>query len=550
MTRPGPVRQDPPSASLMRDGATVPPTLDADERRQVTLIRRFGMVGVLLLAVGSLGAGASPVFNPVLGIEVLNLLPRIPTVALACSFTGMGMVVLAWLWLGRFVAPGRLRPVPPAQLYRTMATWALPLAVGPPVFSQDVYSYLAQCKVAALGLDPYRLGPAQALGVGDALVRSIPNIWRNTPSPYGPLFLSACRFVPGVAGNHVADGVLLERALELIGVALILWALPRLARRFGARPSTALWLGGLNPLVLWHLVAGTHNDALMIGLMMAGLSIGVRRLPRVGPGEAVPPFRWTEAVHLAVGAVVITLGAMVKIAALPAVGFLGVIVARRLGGRVRHLALVAVGLLAVSGGVVALVSVGSGLGVGWVHTLGVGNTVRSWQAPMTALGILAGDLGISMDLGNHTTTAIAVARVLGGVASMVIGARILWASFRWRLRPMAGLGLFLAVVVLLGASVQDWYYLWALIPLATERIGPRLRVAAVAASVVLALMATPTGIPFSGRVFVLPNAYLAAVVALAAIVFAVRRRIPLLPVLPFWPGPNPVRAPGLRHEHG
>jgi alpha-1,6-mannosyltransferase len=514
------------------------PAPDADERRQVAVIRRFGTVGVLLLAVGSLGAGASPVINPVLGIGVLNVLPRMPTVTLACAFTGMGMVVLAWLWLGRFVGPARPRPVPLAQLYRTMAMWALPLAVGPPLFSQDVYSYLAQCKITALGLDPYRLGPAQALGVGDPLVRSIPNIWRNTPSPYGPLFLSVCRVVPGVAGDRVVTGVLLERLLELVGVALILWALPRLARRFGAQPAGALWLGGLNPLVLWHLVAGVHNDALMIGLMLAGMSIGVRRLPRVAPGGVVPPFRRAEAVDLALGAVVITLGAMVKIAALPALGFLGVIAARRLGGRIRQLVLVAVALLVVSGCVVALVAAGTGLGLGWVHTLGVGSTVRSWQAPMTAIGVLAAGLGILMDLGNHTTTTIAMARVLGAVGSLLVGARILWASFRWRLRPMAGLGLFLAAVVLLGATVQDWYYLWALIPLATERIGPRLRTAAVAASVVLAWLAMPTGMSFNGRVFVLPDAYLAAVVALALIVFGVRRRIPLLPVLPA--GRNPA----------
>jgi alpha-1,6-mannosyltransferase len=52
-----------------------------------------------------------------------------------------------------------------------------------------VYSYLAQGAIFARGLDPYRLGPAMALGIDDPLVRSIPDLWRDTPAPYGPLFL-------------------------------------------------------------------------------------------------------------------------------------------------------------------------------------------------------------------------------------------------------------------------------------------------------------------------------------------------------------------------
>ena len=38
--------------------------LDTRERRQLDVIRRFGTVGALLLAVGSLGAGAAPVIQP------------------------------------------------------------------------------------------------------------------------------------------------------------------------------------------------------------------------------------------------------------------------------------------------------------------------------------------------------------------------------------------------------------------------------------------------------------------------------------------------------
>ena len=73
----------------------------------------------------------------------------------------------------------------------------------------------------------------------------------------------------------------------------MVWSVPRIARATGVDPVAALWLGVLNPLVLIHLVADAHNDALMLGLMMAGLALALERRP-------------------AVGAVLVTLAALVK----------------------------------------------------------------------------------------------------------------------------------------------------------------------------------------------------------------------------------------------
>ncbi len=506
-----------------------PPGLDSAERRRLHAIRRFGTVGALLMALGALGAGAAPVYNPVLDIQVLSLLPRMPTVALSCAFSGMGMVVLAWLWLGRLVRPGRPRLLTRSQLNRTLLMWAVPLALAPPMFSRDAYSYLAQCKITALGLDPYRLGPAQALGIADPLVRGIPNIWRNTPAPYGPLFLTVCRGVPGIAGNHVVTGVLLQRLLELFGLALIVWALPRLARRFGVAPVSALWLGAANPLVLWHLVAGAHNEALMLGLMLAGFEIALHRFPIVGKGDPVARATRAELLYLALGVTVISLGASVKIPAAAALGFLGVMVARRWGGRFRHLALAALSMLLLSGAVIAIISIGSGLGFGWINALSTPGMIRSWIAPTTAVGFLAGGLGIALHLGNHTDATIATARLLGAVGYVALSIKLLWDSFRGRLQPMVGLGLCLGVIVVLGASVQPWYLLWAAIPLAAGAGTSRFRTVAAGVSAVVALLVPPTGSTFDGHQYVLPEAYIGALIVLVITVLLVRKRIPIWP---------------------
>lgn len=511
------------------DLSTDPPPLDRAETHQLDVIRRFGTVGALLLAAGSLGAAASPVFNPLTTVPVLGLFSRMPTVALALAFAGMAMIVLGWLWVGRFARPGRPRMVSRAQVRRIMLTWTVPLLFVPPMFSRDVYSYLAQSKIAALGLNPYQLGPATALGVADPLTRGVPTIWRDTPAPYGPLFITVGRAVTFLSGDHVVTGVYLQRLLELIGIALIVWAVPRLARRCGVPTVSALWLGVANPLVLWHLVIGSHNEALMIGLMLAGFELALRRMPTVRPGLPVPPVTRPELLWLLAGAGVITLGTAVKISAAPALGFLAVLVARRWGARPRHLVLAAVLLLAVFGLITVAVSLGTGLGFGWIGALGTNGVVKSWESPVTGIGLLAGGVGILFGVGNHTDSTIAIMRAIGELGSVVITVKLLWDTWKGRLQPMLGLGLCLGVVVLLGATVQAWYLLWASVPLAIGLGDSRLRWSTVWLSAIVAMILPSTGGSFDGHTYTLPDAYLAAVIVLGIAVFAVRKSVPLLP---------------------
>ncbi|MBM7775255.1 alpha-1,6-mannosyltransferase [Actinokineospora baliensis] len=500
--------------------------LDERERRQLDVVRRFGTVGSLLLTIGSLGAGAAPVFNPVFRIPVLGLFSRMTTVALAFAFTGVFMIVLAWLALGRLSRPGRARAVSVPQMARTLVMWIAPLVFTVPSFSRDVYSYLAQSEIVAMGQDPYTVGPAQALGVNHPLTQGVPTMWRETPSPYGPLFLTLGKAINWLTGDHVVAGVAAHRALALLGLAMIIWALPRLARRFGVSPVSALWLGAANPLVLFHLVVGVHNEALAIGLMLVGFEVALRGMPRVTPDGPFPPWQRGELLWYAVGAAVITLGAAVKIPAALALGFLGVMIARRMGGSWKNLFAVAGGLGVVFAVVLTATSLGSGLGYGWVATLNTAATIKSWMAPMTALGFGAGWLGIVLGLGNHIDAAITAGRLVGAVIGPLIAAKLLLDSFRWKLRPLTGLGVSLGAVLVFGATVQPWYLLWAAVPLAAGAGNTRFRTAAMVVSAVLAVALGPTGATFDGRVFVLPYAYIGAITVTLIAVTLVRKHIP------------------------
>jgi alpha-1,6-mannosyltransferase len=479
------------------------------------IARRLGLTGALLMAIGALGAGALPVPNPLFGLRVLSLPSRNATVSIAVTYAGMAMLVLAWLWIGKMLhARGAVAPAPErGALARTAALWALPLAVAPPLFSKDVYSYLAQSAITARGLDPYTLGPAAALGIDDPLVRTIPTIWRDTPAPYGPLFLALGRGITALTGDDVVLGLFAHRALALAGFGLVVWALPRLARRCGLEPGLALWLGAANPLVLFHLVSGIHNEALMIGLMLAGLEIGLRARPEGFDHRFL------------LGAVVISAGAAVKLPAILALGFLGMHRARERGARARDVAGAAALLGAVAVALFAGLGYATGLGFGWTQTLGTANVIRSWMSLSTDLGQLSGHLGVLAGLGDHTDAVLTLTRGLGGIAAALVCAALLLAVLRGRIDPVTGLGAGLGAVVLLGPVVHPWYLLWAAIPLAATRGLPRYRRAALAASAVLAVMVPPTGADFDFRSYQLPMAMLAGIGILLVALLLVRRQL-------------------------
>jgi alpha-1,6-mannosyltransferase len=504
-----------PPAAAVEAGAPVPGAPPPDPAR---IPRRLGLTGALLMGVGALGAGALPVPNPLFGLRVISLPARNATAAIAITYAGMGMLVLAWLWIGRMLrARGAVAPAPDrGQLARTGLLWALPLALAPPMFSKDVYSYLAQSAIAARGLDPYSLGPAAALGVDDPLTRTIPTIWRDTPAPYGPLFLVLGRAITVLTGSDVVRGVYAHRVLALCGVALLIWALPRLARRCHLDAGLVLWLGAANPLVLFHLVSGIHNEGLMLGLMLAGVELALRALDR-GGGLRDPLFL--------TGSVVVALGAAVKLPAILALGFLGMAAARERGGRVRDVAAAAAVLCAVAAGVLVALGLGSGLGFGWTGTLGTANVIRSWMSLSTDLGQLSGQVGILAGLGDHTDTVLTITRGAGGLAAAAICVRLLLGVLRGRVDPVTGLGVGLGTVVLLGPVVHPWYLLWAAIPLAATRGMPRHRRVALAASALLAVMLPPTGADFAFRSFQLPLAILAGLAILVVALLVVRREL-------------------------
>ncbi|MBT0568050.1 polyprenol phosphomannose-dependent alpha 1,6 mannosyltransferase MptB [Williamsia sp. CHRR-6] len=548
--------------------------LDARESRAMVRIRLFGAVGSIFILIGSLGTGNVPVLqNPISGVRLLSLPSRMWTTALTLSIAGSVILVLAWLLLGRY-AIGRYRTelahgTPPprrmtrGQADRTLLVWIIPIVLAPPLLSKDIYSYLAQSAIAQRGMDPYTISPVRGLGVDHVFTRSVPNLWRDTPAPYGPLFLWLGENITRLTGENITAAILMHRLLALAGVALIVWSLPRLARRCGVSPIAALWLGAMNPLLILHLVGGIHNEAMMLGGMLAGIELCFRGIDSAGRLRRVDASggRWRRWLPsragwlLILGAVVITASAMIKITSVLAFAFVGIALARRWGATLpalRHApvrlwwsrsrdSVIALTAAASALGVVLIASVvllcvATGLGFGWTSTAGTGSVVRSWMSMPTLLSVTSGRVGVAMGLGDHTQAMLDVARPVAQLAAAVLIVRWMMAALGGRLHPIGALGVSMATVVLFFPFVQPWYLLWAVVPLAAWATGRWFRIGAISISAIIAIVVLPAGAGTRG--FQLAEGIIAAVFLVALVTALFFERIP-------WRRP-PVSAPSER----
>lgn len=520
-------------ASLHGDEHTVGTPLNGPELIAMRRTRLFGATGTVLMAIGALGAGARPVVqDPTFGVRLLNLPSRIQTVSLTMTTTGAVMMALAWLMLARFaLGPRRMTR---SQLDHTLLLWIVPLLIAPPMYSKDVYSYLAQSQIARIGLNPYVVGPAPGLGLDHVFTLSVPSLWRETPAPYGPLFLWIGRGISALTGENIVEAVLAHRVVVLIGVALIVWATPRLARRCGVAEVTALWLGAANPLLVMHLVAGIHNEALMLGLMLTGTELALRGIDHAGPLRPTPVHwprsradwaSWAPLGMLLAGIVLITMSSQVKLPGLLAVGFIAMALARRWGGGATAFLSASALTVSVSLAVMAFIGWVSGLGFGWLFTLGTANVVRSWMSPPTLLALGTGQIGILLGLGDHTTAVLSLTRATGVLIIAVTVTWLLLAVLRGRLHPVGGLGVALGATVLLFPVVQPWYLLWAIIPLAAWATRPGFRIAAIAATLIVGIFG-PTANGDRFALFQIIAATVASAVIVVLLIVLTRNRLP------------------------
>jgi alpha-1,6-mannosyltransferase len=419
------------------------------------LARWTGLAGSTLLAVAAFLGGALP--DGDLRPTPVSIWqgPHGPLIIAAWA-VGTGLMAYAWWALRDRVPSTRWALV-------TVGLWLLPLLVAPPLGSRDVYAYACQGASYSAGINPYEQGVS---ALPCPWLDTISYIWRDTSAPYGPLFLLLAGAVVEATGSLVGS-IVLFRLLAVAGVGLTAACLPALARRCGVPAGRAVWLALGSPLIGVHLVSGAHNDALMVGLLVAGLAVVAARPGRPGP--------------LLAGGVLLGLAGAVKVTALVVVPFAAL---AAIVGAYSIRALVRDGGWVVGGALVAVVgaTLATGLGFGWVTGLEQGGLVIAWTSPPTAVGQTVGYL--AAPFGWHGDP-LPVTRGVGMAALALV---LIWLWWRARTRePLWHAGLALAATVALAPLFHPWYWTWPLAVLAatSRRTGWFAVVAVVSAFLVL-----------------------------------------------------------------
>ncbi len=413
----------------------------ADDGRPALL----GFVGATLIALGGLGAGSTRQHDPLLESLHLSWLRfgHGLVVSSLVLWMGVALMVTAWLWLGRRALGRQTLGSERVSEYTMLATtgfWLAPLLLSVPLFSRDTYSYLAQGALLRDGFDPYVVAPIEN---PNALLDNVSSIWTTTTAPYGPAFILVAKFVTLVVGDHVIAGTMLLRLCMLPGLALLIWAAPRVARHVGADGALALWICVLNPLVIVHLMGGVHNEMLMVGLMMAGIAL-------------------TFSGRHMLGVTLIAVAVAVKATAVLALPFMVWVWMRHLPGRrARAFLIASVTSLAIFVAVFAVLSWLAGVGLGWLTALAGSVKIINWLTIPTALANIANVIGgLFMPVNFY---AVLEFTRIAGIVVILVSLPLLWWRFRHTDREaLTGIACAMAVVVLFVPAALPWYYTWPL----------------------------------------------------------------------------------------
>ena len=431
-----------------------------------------GFAGSLLVLIGGVVISTLPDSTALMQIALLQDLRGAEAgrmAGLAVVLLGLGLYAAAWLRLCRHVARAEDEDREDALALVRHATvvWSAPLVLAPPLFSRDGWSYAAQGVLAHFRISPYEYGPGVLVG---PIVQGVDPRWMETAAPYGPIPLLFGDAVAGLTGNPWML-VIAHRFFALIGLALLAWSVPKLAAWAGVNPALASAVVLSSPLMLAHGVGGLHNDLLMVGLMTSALAVSVER-----------GWMWGAAVGGLAAAVKLPGGLVcigIALVALP--------VGASLAQRLRRLTQVG----AVACGALVLPGLLAGLGVGWVHALGVPGTVKVPLSMPTMLGAFLDLVASTLGTGLAPDTLLGLVRVLAQAAALAIAVRV---ALTWetgsRTQAVRAVAVVMGALIVLSPVVHLWYFLWALPFLAAIRL-PRLGTLGLLAAVVISGLVAP-----------------------------------------------------------
>jgi hypothetical protein len=386
--------------------------------------------------------GWATLSNQAQGVPPAHLLVTLAVVG------GMGLLALAWTLVWHLARSHRQPDG--RRLALVVGAWVAPWLFAAPFASQDVWHYGAEGRMVLDGFGGYR--PATLLGHSVWTV-AVDAKWAVRPPLYGPGALDLSAAFVRLSGGRPWVAAECWRVTAIVGLVLGAWGVHRIVSLRGGNATAAMLAAVANPAVLVLLVGGDHNDALMLGLAVAGLALALSGARGSG-------------VVLGALAVAVKPNALLAVAAVAWWAW---------GGGWRRRTRGTLGAVVAVGAVLVVTGLGVGGGFGWLKAV----ISYTWVAGPWSLGtrFFNARSGWPVD-----------AIELAGVVLAVLLVVTRKGSGRW----IVGLGWGFAALALTTPTPEPWYLAWAVVVLACGGLTRRTERAGI---LVLSVMTAGTVLP-------------------------------------------------------
>lgn len=200
----------------------------------------------------------------------------------ASAGTPHELVAVGLLWLGLIAGTAGLwiswqavndgwRP-DNRKLFGLGAGLSILTALVLPLTSADVLMYAAYGRLQVLGLDPYDITPAMIFREEfDPVLILTERPWQDTPSVYGPMASFSQWLAAWLGGESMHAIVFWLQVFALVPFLVIGALVYLMARGDHTTQTRSVLFTVLNPLMIWSVVAGAHNEAFTLLFAIVGL---------------------------------------------------------------------------------------------------------------------------------------------------------------------------------------------------------------------------------------------------------------------------------------
>jgi hypothetical protein len=182
------------------------------------------------------------------------------------------------LWVATRALADGWKPKP-RKVFALGTALSLITITVPPLTSADVLMYAAYGRLQVIGRDPYEITPAEIFrGQFDPVLSWTERPWQDTPSVYGPITSFTQWLANKLGGENMHDIVFWLQVFAVVPFILACAGIVLLAHGDRRRQARAALFTIANPMLIWAVVAGAHNEAMSVMFAVGGL-LFIRKNP-------------------------------------------------------------------------------------------------------------------------------------------------------------------------------------------------------------------------------------------------------------------------------